>query len=126
MVLDPRAAGRKKRPSSITAGGTGGRVVWSEVAGGSNQGTSFPLADDAMKCPKCSGVSLRRSRSRPGRDRLYRVLLPIYYFRCTECHARMARVTPRAVLAFAGRVALVAIPFVAFFLLIMSFIAEAP
>lgn len=79
-----------------------------------------------MQCPKCSGGDLRRSRSRPGRDRLYRVLLPIYYFRCTQCDARMARVTPRAVVAFAGRVAVVAVPLAAFFLLIMSIIGESP
>lgn len=59
-----------------------------------------------MRCPNCSGENLHRSHSRPGRERLYRLLLPIYYFRCHDCGTRTARATRRALGGLLARAAL--------------------
>lgn len=52
---------------------------------------------------------------------MIRLLLPVYFFRCGRCLTRTARVTPRALLDFAVRLVVAALPFLLLWWLVGTF-----
>lgn len=74
---------------------------------------------------RCGSEEFYRSRSRNRREKLFRILFPIYYCRCHACGWRGARLNAESWRAWRKRMATVVLPILFLVILIVTLFVTA-